>query len=296
MEQQTQNNDDRQSDQLKQINKTLLDLYVITRESALNHITGEVFTVNSGLRDSEHGGTASNFFYKFPLFATTASRIVVLTASIPKTYYLVEENSLLVTEFDRSFEVKMPRGNYNAVSFRGTFSSLLTSGSATSGYGFLYSIDSVRTLRTVDTGLMTIRVQGNTLNVFNSEGVSDIMQIQPIFTVNESLHEQLGLYPNVTYTFANNSLTSVHVCNFNLLSQLFLRSDICKNSQDNILQDIYAVSNITNSYIVFENKSPMISSKKLNNNGQTYHFWLTDAHGNVVNLNGIEMSFTVLVY
>lgn len=276
--------------QLNSINKTLLDTYVITRESALNHITGQVFTVNSGERvihDNEPG-TDSNFFFKFATsFSPTASRIVVLQASIPKTYYLVNENSFTVVKGNLTFNVSLPQGNYNAISFRGELATRMTAASAEFGMGFLYSVMASSRLRSVETGLMTLRVQGN---LVGNE------YIQPQLIINDTLHEQLGFNPNSANTFVNNHLTSTHVCNFNLLSSLIIRSDICQNSQDNILQDIYAVSNVSNSFIVYENKAPNLYSKKLNHNGQTYHFWLTDVHGHIINLRGIEMCFTVLIY
>ncbi|DAC81603.1 TPA_asm: penton [Physarum slime mold MELD virus] len=253
----------------KSIESTLKDLYVVTREAALNHITGEMVYVNSGFRDITHGGSNSNFFFKFlTQFSPVASRVVVLTTSIPKTYYLITEgNSLQVTELDRTYSISFPAGNYNVISFRGILAGLLNVRSSISGYGFIYSVDALNTLRTVDTGLMTLRVQANVIGG---------NYIQPVLTINDTLYEQLGFAANSVYTFTDNALTSSSVCNFNLHSQVYLRSDICQNSQDNILQDIYAVSNTTNSYIVFENKAPTLTSKKLNNNGQIYHFWLTD--------------------
>lgn len=276
---------------LKTIAKTLSDLYIITRESALNHIVGETFIVNSGARQEEHEhGTDSDFLFKFPaLFNPQASRIVVLQASIPKTFYLTEQNSITMTEGAISYTISLPRGNYNVISFRGTLAQYLTVASGNQGMGFVYSIDSPSRLKEVETGLMVLRVQGNEI----SPGIF----MQPILTTdNSSIHEQLGLHPASSYTFVSNQLTSIHVCTFNLHSQVCIRSDICQNTQDNILQDIYAVSNVSNSYMVFENKAPNLYSKRLNNNGQTYHFWLTDLRGTIIDLHGIEMSFTVLVY
>lgn len=264
-----------------------------------------VAVINSADREpdapgSGHQSSSSNFFFKLPGWPSSATRIVVLQASIPKTYYLIENglNSITVKEsnglIDRYFSVDMASGNYNAVSFRALFAAALTSHSAASGFGLLYSITLPNRLREVETGKMTFRAQGPATATF--------------ITSDHSINEQLGLDPNKEYPFVAGFLTSGNVCNFNLHSQLFIRSDICQNVQDCILQDIYTVDSITSSYIVFTNMAPGLSSKKLDGEARlvpspsaqiaprSYHFWLTDGASRVINLHGIDMSFTVLIY
>src|SRR5690606_5184665 len=77
-----------------------------------------------------------------------------------------------------------------------------------------------------------------------------------------------------------------------------LHSNICQNSEgDNVLQEIYGNGNLSFSYINFTNPCPMEYSKDITNGkSNVFHFSLTDENGSIVETNGININFTIMIY
>jgi hypothetical protein len=149
---------------------------------------------------------------------------------------------------------------------------------------YQYTISYENISNTQDTGKLTFSVSGNSGN-------------QPQFSFVDGMYEQLGFESNTTYNFNSDSLTSVNIINLNPEATLFIRSNICQNSQDNILQNIITPLNSSFSYIVFENKCPKEYSKIFNVNGSNvFEFTITNEAGEIIDFNGLNVVFTLMLY
>lgn len=238
----------------------------------------QIFYINSRNRTS---GTDSDFWYSLdinPIYEY--DRITVLDCSIPKSYYLVQSprNTFIVKEGINTFIISMPPGNYNRTSFKNILETQLNS-----TCDFTYSISYENIAVTQDTGKYTFTVSNNTS--------------QPSFIFESYLYEQFGFDENSTNTFSGNSLTSTNVINMNLEGTLFLRSNICQNRGENILQNLATTSQNSFAYINFINYNPSEFSKEYTRgNNNTYQFILTNEDGQIIDLNGQNIVFTLMLY
>ena len=251
----------------------------------MTYITNkQIFYVNS--RDKlNQTDTETNFSYSMNIDPHGEfDRVVVLSCSIPKSYYLVQENENTFTleEVNDQATITFPPGNYNRNSLASTLKSLLNSSSPK---GWIYSVTYDNINLSEDNGKFHIIVSNNT--------------DQPSFIFNEFLAEQLGFAKNKTYTFDSNELISEYVCNLSIETTLYLHSNICQNSEgDNVLQEIYSNGEATYSYINFQNNIPYEYSKVMasRNPSNVYTFSLRDENGYLINTNGININFTIMVF
>lgn len=241
---------------------------------------GERFTINSANRIS---GTDSNFVYEIHLNKNiNYTDIVLLDASIPRTYYNVYENSYFVLEEDgQQVNINIPASSYNKTSFKIVIQQLLNDNSPHS-YTYIISYQNINV--TGDDGKYTITV-------------SDNGGIQPKLIFNDSFYQQIGFEKFTTYEFENDILKSPNVMYVSKESTLFIRSDIVQNNNDNILININTADSPSFSNIVHETKNPAVYSSKFSNyNSNVYKFWITDENNNIINLNGSNVVFTIFVY
>lgn len=227
-------------------------------------------------------GSHSDFNYQFDFQGQNFDYAVVLQATIPKSYYLVQngQNTFNLQELSSTVTISLPIGNYSRSSFK---AQLQTSLNAASPNGWTYTVSIPNTAVTADTGYYTITVTGNSG--------------QPSFIIGTYLYEQLGLNPNTTYTFVSNSLTSVNVVNFQLQDSLFIHSDLSNNGIDDVLQEILGVDSPSYGNIVYICPSVEAYEKKLStNNNNVYHFKLTDEDDNLLDLNGQNIVISLLFF
>lgn len=242
----------------------------------------QIFYVNSLDRTA---GTSSNFTYKFNNIDQTNdyNKICVLNMCIPKTYYLISSinNSFTLQEDVTQVMITVPSGNYSKTSFRVTIQNLLNT---LSPNHYTYTITEDNVLSAADTGLYHFSVSNNG-------------GIQPIIIVSSEVHNQLGFQPNTSNVFVGNLLNSTHIVNFNLKNTLYLHSDICQNNNgNNVLQEIFTTGIPTNSYIQFVCVDVEAYSKTYLPKQDSFTFYLTDSENNPIDLNGIEMNLTVIIY
>jgi len=241
------------------------------------------YYVNSANRINQ-SDTDTNFSYKFVhLQDEDFDRVVLLSASIPKSYYLVPtgQNTMTLQEGVSLVVIPFPVGNYNRNSLAITMKNLLN---ANSPNGWTYNITFANINQTVDDGKYYFTVTGNSS--------------QPSFLFGNYMAEQLGFNHNSVNIFNTNQLVSTNVCNLSTETTLYLHSTICTNgTDDNVLQEIYSNGESSYSYINYQNIIPHEYSKPLSNNqSDTFSFYLTDEFGNVMDTNGININFTIMVY
>lgn len=241
----------------------------------------KIFYINSRNRLS---GTDSSFNYQLDMPPdNNFDSVVVLQAGIKKSYYLIEidENTFTLSENSMTTIITIPPGNYTRKSFQTVLQTLLN---ASSPNLWTYSVSFPTVSSAADTGKYTFTVSGNG-------------GIQPLFIFTSFLYEQMGFNSNSTNPFVTDSLTCTNVINLSLEDTLFLHSDICRNHDDNILQDIYTAGNSTYSSIKFDNYCVEQYAKEISyNKSNVYNFYLTDEDGIFMDLNGQNIVITLMVY
>lgn len=229
-------------------------------------------------------GTDSDFTFKIDVDPTIDyDRVALIDASIPKSYYLIQNgsNTFTLSENGSNVTVVLPIGNYSRTSFKNI---LITKLNTSSPNGWVYNITNLLITLTQDDGKFTYTVSGNA-------------DLQPSFIFTTNLYEQMGFDKNSTNVFSSSSLTSTNVVNFQLETTLFLRSDICQNRGNNILQNITSTGNSDFSYITYQNFNlDMYSKTFTSNSSNSYRFTLTDEDGHVINLNGLNIVMTVMIF
>jgi hypothetical protein len=250
------------------------------------YVEKQIFYVNSKMRNNFDSSTDSSFNYTFLNLDKTKDfdHVSVLSASIPKSYYLLQSglNSFSLLENSTQVAITLTPGNYNRNSLATTVKNLLNSNSPN---GWIYNVTFNNINTTFDNGFYYFSVTGNS-------------SIQPSFIFTNGIFEPLGFNSNSTYQFSSNALSSVNVPNLSIETTLFIHSNICQNKEgDNVLQEIYDTGQGTFSYINFVNPIPMEYSKPMpNSNSNTFTFWLTDENGNIVNLNGVNLNLTIMIF
>lgn len=227
-------------------------------------------------------GTHSDFSYRIDTDSKEFDHACVLQMSIPKSYYLVQDgyNTFTLIEDGLQETVLIPVGNYNRSTLRTQVQASLTTASA---HGYTYAV-STPPSTSVDNGKYTFTVSGNGF-------------IQPQFAFTTFLNEQLGFDPETTYTFVANTLVSVNVMKIQLEDSLFLHSNMVSNGHDNVLQEVLAVENSDYSNIVYQCHDLEAYAKPIiNNANNVYHFYLTDEDDVPIDLNGINLVFTLVLF
>ena len=118
----------------------------------------QIIYINSNNRLS---GTESDFYFNVTLAPNNNfNRVVVLYASISKSYYSVEVNlnTIELVEGASNMTISLPIDNYNRSSFGILVASSLTSASPS---GWTYTVTYPVINVSVDTGFYTISIAGN---------------------------------------------------------------------------------------------------------------------------------------
>jgi len=246
------------------------------------------FTVNSSQRIE---GSDNRFSYKIEIPKDREyDRVCLLNAIIPKSYYLIQDgdNSFILQENDVDINIQIPPGNYNRRSFQIVVQGLLNNKSLN---GWTYEISYASSYDEADDGKYNF-----TVDMKNTQGTAVLIM------VNDAIHEQFGFYSNSNNYFIDNKLKSSHVVKFVLEDCLYLHSDICSNlSNDSdasdILQVIFAGSNGNFSNIEYKCSDVQAFSKPLSTSkSNVYKFNISNEDGHPINLNGLNIVFTILVF
>lgn len=244
-------------------------------------------------------GTASDFTYDLKL-PPTATKVCVMSALIPKSYYLVREgyNMFYLLEQGDGFPVAtrtvtIPPGNYNRPSFQAQLEQALNDATF---YGITYTVSWPDDSEVASTGKFkfTFDKPHTATFMFPEARVSNIFEL-------------MGFEPNESYAFAGASvpLYSPNVIKLQKEDCLLLQSDICSSTNTNannaasILQEIYASGGFTTySNIVYQNMGNVegYARKIINQNHGVFRFWLTNEDNEYIDLNGLNYIFTLRVW
>lgn len=249
----------------------------------MSHIKGaRIFYIDSHNRVS---GSDEDFLHPVELPPHEEfDRVVVLSAVIPRSYYLIQSpyNTFTLRENGTDTTITITEGNYSYSMFKTYLGNLLTSSSS---QGWTYTITTPSTTQP-QTGKYTFTVSGN-----------GGLQPSFIFPSTSKVYEQLGFDSSSTNAFTANTLISSNVVRFILEDTLYIHSDLVTGNQTNVLQEIFTAGSTDFSSIKFQNFTPIEYSKKLSTKeNNTYRFTLTDEDNRIINLNGLNIVLTLLIY
>ena len=173
----------------------------------------------------------------------------------------------------------MPPSNYSMRQFRYILAAKLNQ---LSSIGIIYTITSSSAIKH-EIGLFTFKKTGGNLVRF-------------IFT--DSVYDQMGFYANTSPEFIGDILVSKKVVNFNKHDCIYIQSNICTNSNGKaILQEVLTSGVEPFASIKFTNPNPLLFAKRMSNSrSNTFNFFLTDEDDNPLNLHGLKLRMTVMVY
>lgn len=239
--------------------------------------------------DSDLRETGSSYDFSYVLnIPKDCTKVSVVQASIPKTYYLVGSgnNTFTVRHGVTSYTVTVPVGNYSMRVFKTVMTALLNALSA-----FVYTITYPGSAGDMaETGKFIFAVSGNA-------------GVQPVFIFPErsTLYRQMGFNYNSTNAFVGDSLTSTNCLDFTLCSAIYILSDICtpganQQQSSSVLQEILVQNTQDLSRIGFQNVDPVITAKDLDLDKSVFKFTIVDNDGNILDLNGHQVNFSLLVY
>lgn len=237
-------------------------------------LRSQIYYISSENRTS---GTSSNFTYQLDIpDGGNYDSAVILSMSIPLSYYLIRPpyNTLILRENGVDTTITITEGNYDARTFASSLTSLLNTNSP-NHWTYAMSLDTIL-------AQYTYTVTGHSS--------------QPSFILTNHLADQTGFDINSTNTFTGGTLVSTNVLNFVSTNSLFLHSDLVDDTTS-ILQEIYSNNTIPYSFIVYNCVNTDLYTKRLRTNSSgTFTFSLTDFHNVEVDLNGQDISITLMLY
>jgi len=256
----------------------------------------KLYYINSRNRAN---GTNESFAYKIELPTPNHfDHVCVMQAVIPKSYYLVQEGQNTfysqVIVNDTSFNentITIPPGNYTRRTFQTVVQNKLNS--------FSLSYWTV-----------TFQEKQNEPSTGKFKYVFDYgdpnLNIKVVLRFENYLYEQMGFEPNSinnstesqSSTDGKSTLTSTNVIKLQKEDVLYIHSDIANNDGDDILQEIYSsTGNADFANIYYRCIDVDAYSKSLRfKDSNTYKFWITNEDGQIMDLNGLNMNMTIMLY
>lgn len=217
------------------------------------------------------------------------SHCCVLQASIPVSYYLVPEdrNTFQVDQGSVVTTVTVPPGNYNSLSFAKKIKTLVNEISPS----YVWDIKINNSLTDVNDGKFRYTVVG-----FDGGSPPD----DPKIILTRNLYEQFGFDKNSTNSFVSGALVSKNVVNFVPEQTLYLQSSLVEtqqNNSDGLLQELFATNAVAFSFVRYQCTTFEAYSKVLSNRKPSFfNVSLQNEVGDIMNLNGRNITMTILLY
>lgn len=224
------------------------------------------------------GETNSNFKHSIVMNGEY-DHACVLASSIPISYYMIQSgfNTFSLKEGLLSKIISLDIGNYSIISFSSMLKTALNANTLSS---FVYDVRF-----SVSLGKISISVSNNNA-------------VQPVITmIGTNLFKFFGFDIGSVNTFSSNTLTSTNVCQFVTEETLYIHTDLIENHTDNVLQEIYCGTFAPFSTVPFLNTCPLQYAKKITTTkNNIYNFYLLNENDEPINLNGGNMSMTILFF
>ena len=242
--------------------------------------TPVVLSFNS--KDRISGSNSSFISAPLDLGYNQYDSVALVQASIPRSFYNVPTSyrTFTLRELGVDYVVTLTAGSYNKINLATNLATRLT---AASGNGWTYSV-TYPSASQPDTFKYTFSVTGNTG--------------QPSLIFTDSMFRQLGFEENTTYAFSANSLVSVNCINLAYISRAFIKSNVCINAQDDVLEEILNYGSYPMlSLAYFQQVSFDLNTRNYNpGNTNSWLFSLVDSFDQEIDLNGVPWSFSLVFY
>ena len=232
--------------------------------------------------------SSSNFNIDLGLSSDVSSydRVCLGRCSIPRSWFDVEApyNTFYLQENSSTVLITITVGMYNVNTLKTAIAAALTLSSPNSLTYTCYYPNAA--------------IEVNT-NKFRFECLSNnALSKKLIFT--DGMYQQLGFEKGSTNSFvgSNTELYSTNSISISYINRLFLKSNICEKAHDQMLSEILIAGNFqSTSFVYFENTNYDVNSREFTNPVDTYFsFGLYDRYGNIVNLQGLEMVFSLILF
>jgi len=248
----------------------------------MNYIRDKkIFYINS--RNRQHG-TDNDFEVVVDLpVHQKYNKICILSAIIPKSYYNVqaEWNTFILKEDDKQVTISIPPANYNR---RSLAKQLAYEMSNASPNGLSYNVTFPNSLIDGDDGKYLYTVDNPNFDCY-------------IIVDDNGMYELLGFNPNTINRFVDGKLKSTNVCKIQSEDVIRIHSSISSNDGDDVLLEIYASSTQTFSNIVWSCPDVFAYSRDISRRTtNVYRFYLTNEDNQPLDLNGLNVCFTIMVY
>lgn len=237
-----------------------------------------VIVVNSLNRLS---GRPGDFTYEMKI-NEPYDRICLLQASIPKSYYLIDETndnfSVRLDDGKSDIKITLEHGNYSVTTFMTELTNKLNT---LVGNGHHFTITFSR-----KTGLFTYTVNDNH---------------NPSFIFTDQLYEQLGFEANSTNTFVSQTLVSKNVVNMMSEDTLLIHSDavaaLGSNNVSDVLGEIFSSSTVDFGHTSFQCPDPYLYSRPLRTNTSgIFRFSVTDENNRPIIIRGGNVVLSILLF
>ena len=241
-----------------------------------------IYYINSKNRIT---GTDSDFTHSVDLRGLdNPTHCKILHIYIPKSYYSVASpyNTFTLSEDGYEVLITIPEGNYTMNNLKNKLSEVLT---AESPNDYTYVVSSNNTNTEPEDGKLTF-------NVSNNGGI----QPRFIFDNETRIHEIMGFDRNSTYFFANDVLRSPNVIILTGEKTLYLQSDLVGEGDNHVLQEIYTANEIPFGSVIYDGSGSEYGKTLSTGSNNVFRFYLTDENDQPINLNGLGIVMTLLVY
>jgi hypothetical protein len=243
--------------------------------------------VSFNSKDRQSGSNSNFVSAPVDIGINKFNAVCLLCASIPKSYYNVPSgyNTFTLTEKAVSTTITIPVGSYNKINLASVLSTLLTAGSTTLGNNWTYVVSNPSPT-VADTFKITFTVSGNGA-------------FQPTITMTSiSPFRQLGFEQSIVYPFVANVLVSVNAINLAYVLRMFIKSNICNDSTDGVLDEILSVGSFAPQSVLFYQQFNIDVNTRIfnSNNPNSWNFNIVDSFGQEIDFNGIPWAFTLVFY
>ena len=238
--------------------------------------------INFSSQDRQSG--SNNDFKSNPvdLGQSNYNSVALVQASIPRTFYNIPNNyNKFTLEENGSFiEIELPIGSYNKSNLLNTIQTYLNNFSPN---GFTYTV-SYSPTNLGDTFHYTFTVSENS-------------GIQPSFIFTDSLFRQLGFNINESYSFVDNVLESSNCIDLSYINRCKIKTDMIQSNDGTLELILNYGSYQMLSFCYFQQNNYDLNTRAFNQNNKTsWNFSLLDEYNQLIDLNGIPFSFSVVFY
>jgi len=222
-------------------------------------------------------GVSHDFTYELSL-PREYNRCAVLSANIPKSYYLIQSNNntFIVVENSTPRTITVPIGNYSNVEFMTLTIALLNAGPLT----YTYSIDKPTTL-------ITLTATGGVWNSIN-------------FPSTSALYRQLGYLEASSNIINGNTTTSTSIPLFQQTNICFIRSDVHDSQSSSlgagILQSISCINQPTMYSITYQHAGDLQIIAKPTSFKRLVKFTITDSDGFLLQLGNLPVNIEIIFF